>query len=168
MSDPQTLSEKVSAALPALIAESKIARGELTITVEPQHLLSVLGWLQWQGEFKILVDICGVDWPQRAKRFDVVYHLLSLTNNQRIRVKAMVGRGREFTDEEMDMVMASPAAAQILHMISYTGAGTPDTVVDYLHRFAEHADADELMISPTATRQPDVLTAMELLADNWN
>jgi len=83
-------------------------------------------------------------------------------------VKAMVGRGREFTDEEMDMVMASPAAAQILHMISYTGAGTPDTVVDYLHRFAEHADADELMISPTATRQPDVLTAMELLADNWN
>jgi NADH-quinone oxidoreductase subunit C len=93
MSDPQTLSEKVSAALPALIAESKIARGELTITVEPQHLLSVLGWLQWQGEFKILVDICGVDWPQRAKRFDVVYHLLSLTNNQRIRVKAMVGEG---------------------------------------------------------------------------
>ena len=91
-----------------------------------------------------------------------------LEATQRSRVKAMVGRGREFTDEEMDMVMASPAAAQILHMISYTGAGTPDTVVDYLHRFAEHADADELMISPTATRQPDVLTAMELLADNWN
>ena len=39
-------------------------------------------------EFKILVDICGVDWPQRAKRFDVVYHLLSLTKNMRIRVKA--------------------------------------------------------------------------------
>ncbi len=58
-----------------------------------EHLLSVLGWLQWQGEFKILVDLCGVDWPQRAKRFDVVYHLLSLTNNQRIRVKAMVGEG---------------------------------------------------------------------------
>lgn len=91
-----------------------------------------------------------------------------LEATQRSRVKAMVGRGREFTDEEMDMVMASPAAAQILHMISYTGAGTPDTVVDYLHRFAEHADADELMISPTATRQPDVLTAMELLANNWN
>ncbi len=77
-------------------------------------------------------------------------------------------RDREFTEEEMDMVMASPAASQVLHMISYTGAGTPDTVVDYLHRFAEHADADELMISPTATRQPDVLTSMELLAKNWN
>ena len=93
MSDPQALSEKLSGALSALIAETRIARGELTITVEPGHLLSVLGWLQWQGEFKILVDLCGVDWPQRAKRFDVVYHLLSLTNNQRIRVKVMVGEG---------------------------------------------------------------------------
>jgi NADH-quinone oxidoreductase subunit C len=93
MSDLQALSEKLTGALPALIVESKIVRGEFTVTVEPQHLLSVLGWLQWQGEFKILVDLCGVDWPQRAKRFDVVYHLLSLTNNQRIRVKAMVGEG---------------------------------------------------------------------------
>jgi NADH-quinone oxidoreductase subunit C len=94
MSDLQVLSEKLTGALPALILDSKIMRGELTVTVEPQHLLSVLGWLQWQGEFKILVDLCGVDWPQRMpKRFDVVYHLLSLTNNQRIRVKAMVGEG---------------------------------------------------------------------------
>ena len=93
MSDLQALSEKVAGALPALITESKIMRGELTISVEPQHLLSVLGWLQWQGEFKILVDLCGVDWPQRAKRFDVVYHLLSLSNNQRIRIKTMVGEG---------------------------------------------------------------------------
>jgi NADH-quinone oxidoreductase subunit C len=93
MSDLQALSEKLSGALPALIIEPTLVRGELTVSVEPQHLLSVLGWLQWQGEFKILVDLCGVDWPQRAKRFDVVYHLLSLTNNQRIRVKTMTGEG---------------------------------------------------------------------------
>ena len=42
-------------------------------------------------------------------------------------------------------------------MLSYMGVGTPDTVVDYLHRFADHADADELMISPLSTRQPDSL-----------
>ena len=93
MSDLQALSEKLSGALPSLITESKIVVGELTVTTEPQHLLSVLGWLQWQGEFRILVDLCGVDWPQRAKRFDVVYHLLSLTTNQRIRVKVPVGEG---------------------------------------------------------------------------
>ena len=34
--------------------------------------------------FTLLIDICGVDWPQRAKRFDVVYHLLSLTKNHRV------------------------------------------------------------------------------------
>src|SRR5215813_238662 len=93
MSDLQALSEKLSGALATLIAETKIANGELTITVEPQHLMSVLGWLQWQGEFKILVDLCGVDWPQRAKRFEVVYHLLSLTNNQRIRIRTLAGEG---------------------------------------------------------------------------
>ena len=91
-----------------------------------------------------------------------------LEATQRARVKLMLGRGREFTDEEMDMVMASPAASQILHMLSYMGVGTPDTVVDYLHRFADHADADELMISPLSTRQPDVLQSMELLARNWS
>ena len=37
--------------------------------------------------FKELVDLCGVDWPEREQRFDVVYHLLSLHHNQRIRVK---------------------------------------------------------------------------------
>ena len=37
--------------------------------------------------FKQLVDVCGVDWPEREKRFDVVYNLLSLKNNQRIRIK---------------------------------------------------------------------------------
>jgi NADH-quinone oxidoreductase subunit C len=88
-----TLLERLTGALPALTADSTILRGELTVTAQPQHLLSVLGWLQWQGEFKILVDICGVDWPQREKRFDVVYHLLSLTNNQRIRIKVMLGEG---------------------------------------------------------------------------
>lgn len=86
---------------------------------------------------------------------------------QRSRVRSMVGRGREFTEEEMDMVMASPAATQVLHMTRYTGVGTPDTVVDYLERFADRADADELMISPIATRQPDVLKSLRLLAEAW-
>lgn len=90
-----------------------------------------------------------------------------LEATQRARVRMMVGRGREFTEDEMDMVMASPAAQQVLHMLKYTAVGTPDTVVDYLERFAQHADADELMISPVATRQEDVLKGMELLANAW-
>ena len=49
--------------------------------------------LQGPAEFRILVDLCGLDWPRRAKRFDIVYHLLSLTRNVRIRVKAQVAEG---------------------------------------------------------------------------
>ena len=41
--------------------------------------------------FKMLIDVCGVDYPERGKRFDVVYNLLSLTHNQRVRVKVRVG-----------------------------------------------------------------------------
>ena len=91
-----------------------------------------------------------------------------LEATQRARVRMMVGRGREFTEDEMDMVMASPAAQQILHMLKYTAVGTPETVVDYLEGLAQHADADELMISPVATRQEDVLKGMELLANAWH
>ena len=93
MSDLAALSEQISGALSGAITESKVNVGELTITVEASRVLDVLTWLQGPGDFKILVDLCGNDWPQRAKRFDVVYHLLSLTRNLRIRVKAQVGEG---------------------------------------------------------------------------
>jgi NADH-quinone oxidoreductase subunit C len=87
------LSEQISAALSGAITDSKLAAGELTVTVEASRVLEVLTWCQGPGDFKILVDICGNDWPQRARRFDVVYHLLSLTRNLRLRVKAQVGEG---------------------------------------------------------------------------
>jgi NADH-quinone oxidoreductase subunit C len=88
-----SLAEQLSGALEGALTQSKIVAGELTVTVEPARILDVLGWLKGPGEFKILVDLCGTDWPQREKRFDVVYHLLSLTRNLRIRVKAMLGDG---------------------------------------------------------------------------
>ena len=91
MSDLASLSEKIAAAFPG--AKAAIAVGELTVTVEPGQIADLLKHLRDEGEFKILIDVCGNDWPQRAKRFDVVYHLLSLTQNQRIRVKAEVGGG---------------------------------------------------------------------------
>jgi NADH-quinone oxidoreductase subunit C len=93
MSDLGFLSEQMAGALPGAITDSKMAMGELTVTVHAARVLDVLTWLQGPGEFRILVDICGNDWPQRAKRFDVVYHLLSLTRNLRIRVKAQLGEG---------------------------------------------------------------------------
>jgi NADH-quinone oxidoreductase subunit C len=70
-------------------AEEKL--GELTVVANRPAIVNVLKMLRDDPElrFTILVDLCGVDWPERAQRFDVVYHLLSLTKNQRIRVKVM-------------------------------------------------------------------------------
>jgi NADH-quinone oxidoreductase subunit C len=68
---------------------AKIAHGELTISVPAAVIRRVLGFLRDDPNmlFKELVDLCGVDYPERERRFDVVYHLLSLKHNQRIRVK---------------------------------------------------------------------------------
>jgi NADH-quinone oxidoreductase subunit C len=95
MSDIAQLAEKLAGALGPALLERKFTVGELTLTVAADRILDVLAHLRDDAdcEFKILVDICGNDWPGREKRFDLVYHLLSLTRNQRIRIKAAVGEG---------------------------------------------------------------------------
>src|ERR1700753_1927687 len=95
MSDIGQFAEKLAGALGSALIEHKLVVGELTVTVVPDRILDVLKHLRDDPDcdFKILVDICGCDWPNREKRFDVVYHFLSLTRNRRIRVKAMLGEG---------------------------------------------------------------------------
>ncbi len=67
--------------------------GELTIEIAPENLLNILRFLRddSQSQFVNLTDICGVDWPGRVRRFDVVYHLLSPKQNMRIRIKLQAG-----------------------------------------------------------------------------
>ncbi len=71
-------------------AEASVARGELTLSIDPVKIGEVLTLLRDDPkcQFVVLVDICGVDFPEREKRFEVVYHLLSPRLNQRVRVKA--------------------------------------------------------------------------------
>lgn len=73
----------------ALIASSETLYGELTLTAQPENVIALLTFLRddVQCGFVNLIDICGVDYPKRADRFDVVYHLLSPRQNLRIRVK---------------------------------------------------------------------------------
>ena len=77
-------------------------------------------------EFKILVDLCGVDWPQREKRFDVVYHLLSLTRNARIRVKAKVGEGESIASVHRRLSRRRLVRARSLRHVWHRFAGHPD------------------------------------------
>jgi len=89
------LEAHISSTLGAAVLDTRIAVGELTITVPGHEIGAVLTLLRDDPgcRFEVLIDICGVDWPARAMRFDVVYHLLSPRLNQRLRVKV-------HTDEE--------------------------------------------------------------------
>ena len=68
------------------LVDTKIAFGEVTLTVQRAQVVPALTALKAMG-FQQLVDLCGADYPARAERFEVVYHLLSLTRNERIRIK---------------------------------------------------------------------------------
>jgi NADH-quinone oxidoreductase subunit C len=85
----EDLAKHVEGLLGRRLLRSRLALGELTLVVEPQHILPVLTTLRNDKEclFEQLIDICGVDYPERPRRFDVVYHLLSPRKNQRMRVK---------------------------------------------------------------------------------
>lgn len=85
------LSSYVAEVHPELVASSQLEYGELTLTTTPESIIALLTFLRddVQCGFISMIDICGVDWPQREKRFDVVYHLLSPRQNQRIRIKLM-------------------------------------------------------------------------------
>ncbi|MDK1489179.1 NADH-quinone oxidoreductase subunit C [Sinorhizobium sp. 7-81] len=79
----------------ALIVDAAISFGELTVTTKAENVVALLTFLRddVQCAFINLVDVCGVDWPQRPDRFDVVYHLLSPRQNLRIRVKVKTAEG---------------------------------------------------------------------------
>ncbi|MDR6634128.1 NADH-quinone oxidoreductase subunit C [Phyllobacterium sp. 1468] len=81
----------------------ELAYGELTVGVEVSELIATLIFLRddAQCQFISLIDISGVDYPSRAERFDVVYHLLSPHQNLRIRVKVA-------TDEDTPVPSATP------------------------------------------------------------
>jgi NADH-quinone oxidoreductase subunit C len=83
------LGEYVQSALPEQLEEVEIEYDELAIVARPESIVRVLSFLRddVNCQFKQLMDVCGVDYPGRPQRFDVVYNLLSLTHNRRIRVK---------------------------------------------------------------------------------
>jgi len=87
----EQLDSHCKAALGDTVRTSRITHGELTLDVSRDKIVDVLKFLRDDKSclFEVLIDICGVDWPARSNRFDLVYHLLSPRLNQRIRIKLM-------------------------------------------------------------------------------
>jgi len=83
----------IAASLGAQVVASQEAFGETTVTVAAEKIVEVLRTLRDDEriQMEILIDIAGVDYPERAQRFEVVYHLLSPRLNKRLRVKIAAG-----------------------------------------------------------------------------
>jgi NADH-quinone oxidoreductase subunit C len=99
----QDLGDHIAAKLGAAITGATYAYDELTLEAEAAEIVRVLTFLRDDPDcgFVCFIDICGADYPDRERRFDVVYHLLSPYKNRRIRVKIR-------TDEETPVPTAIP------------------------------------------------------------
>jgi NADH-quinone oxidoreductase subunit C len=86
--------DDVKAAIGDAFLSAKDAVGEISIDVRRESVADVIRTLRDRFEYQQLMEIAGVDYPSRPERFEVVYHLLSVTKNHRIRI-------RVFTDEDM-------------------------------------------------------------------
>ena len=85
----EELGQHVASVLSDQVMGISIPHDELMVIVRAEQIVKVVIFLRDDPMclFKVLVDICGTDYPERPKRFDVVYNLLSLVHNQRIRIK---------------------------------------------------------------------------------
>lgn len=81
------LIDAIKAAIGAAFVEAKDAVGEVSITVRRESIVDVCRTLRDQFAYQQLMEMAGVDYPARPERFEVVYHLLSVTKNHRIRVR---------------------------------------------------------------------------------
>ena len=83
------LAAHIEARMPDAVRSTQIIVGELTVLAERDHILALLRFLRddQQCNFETLIDICGVDYPGRSERFELVYHLLSMRMNHRVRVR---------------------------------------------------------------------------------
>ncbi len=89
----QDLGEHVARSLPRAVRAVAVKLGELSVAVDRDRVVEAMTFLRDDPRcrFKVLIDVCGADYPSRAERFEVVYHLLSVEHNRRARVRLSVG-----------------------------------------------------------------------------
>jgi NADH-quinone oxidoreductase subunit C len=113
---------------PEAVIASYVAFGELTIEVTPDQITSFVEFLRTDSacRFSSLVDITAIDHPERPKRFDVVYHFLSMYQNHRIRLKLAID------EDEMvpSIIEIHPSAnwfeREVFDMFGILFSGHPD------------------------------------------
>jgi NADH-quinone oxidoreductase subunit C len=91
-SELEDLGAYIEGATPDAVFSSEVRGGELTVFCAIDGIVDFLTFLRDDPgcRFTSLIDITAIDWPERDRRFDLVYHMLSMRQNRRIRVKAAV------------------------------------------------------------------------------
>ncbi len=124
----QDLAAHIAAKRANDVISTEIAFGELNVTVVAENIVEFIDFLKTDAScrFSSLVDITAVDHPERVKRFDVIYHFLSMYQNQRIRVKLAMGE-----DEMLASVLSIHPSAnwferEIFDMFGIIFSGHPD------------------------------------------
>jgi len=127
------LGDYVAEALPQEVLGTEIEFDELMLRARPDLIVKVLTFLRddVNCRFQQLMDVCGVDYPEREKRFEVVYNLLSLTHNMRVRVKVE-------TDEETPV----PSVSGVFSSATWWEREAWDLFGIY---FSEHPDLRRIM-----------------------
>jgi len=134
MTEPlQEFADQIAAALPQEVLRSEIVRGELILWTRRDTLIRLMTFLRDDPRclFKVLLDVCGVDYPDRPERFEVVYNLLSLRHNRRVRVKVA-------TDEEQPV----PSVTGVFSAAGWFERETWDLFGVY---FSDHPDLRRIL-----------------------
>ena len=136
------LAEKIAAALGVDALGWEIVKGELALTVRREAIVRVLTYLRDDEECKFgaLMDVCGVDYPQRAERFDVVYNLLSMRHNRRIRVK--VATNEDIPVPSVVGVFPSSSHPPIIYPVARVAGAANDNATAFLSYLKSPAAQD--------------------------
>ncbi|WP_037255593.1 NADH-quinone oxidoreductase subunit C [Roseobacter sp. SK209-2-6] len=129
MQEPlRELGAQIEAKRPDCVLSWDVSFGELNVDVAPANIAEFVEFLKTDSscKFSSLVDVTAVDYPERAKRFDVVYHFLSMYRNQRIRLRVSI---RE-DDMVPSIVDVHPSAnwfeREVFDMFGILFSGHPD------------------------------------------
>tara|TARA_R110002110_G_scaffold198343_1_gene408569 strand:- start:37 stop:645 length:609 start_codon:yes stop_codon:yes gene_type:complete len=127
------LAEQISSGLGEAIVGVTVTNGELRVNARADRIVQVMTYLRDNSgcQFKGLMDVTAVDWPARSPRFDVVYHLLSIRLNQRVRVAVT-------TDEETPV----PSVSEVYSVANWFERETWDM---YGIMFSGHPDLRRIL-----------------------
>jgi NADH-quinone oxidoreductase subunit C len=118
--------EALSAAVGADLLSSKEESGEIILTVRREAIEDALRTLRDAHDYQQLMEIAGVDYPNRAERFEVVYMLLSLTRNHRVMVKVTTDEATPVPTVTTLWPVAGWLEREVFDMFGVLFAGNPD------------------------------------------